>query len=142
MKGLKITIKPLTAELLIDSEYLGIGDPYCVIKCGRHKFTTRVSKDTGKYPNWKDVFEANYPEDGVLHVSCLDRDHISKSDFIGEGVFDLSGNNMQLVELNNKERFAGKILVQVSIQNGHVSEPRVHAQLISAKLSHLIGKIF
>jgi hypothetical protein len=47
-----LTIKPLTAVLTRDTEFLGKMDPYCVFTVGSKTFKSPVDSDSGTNPQW------------------------------------------------------------------------------------------
>ena len=90
-----LIVKPISAQLVKDKDLFGksvsfasIQDPYCVIKVGNEKQTTRACNGGGKQPSWTDTFSFS-STDQLMRVEVWDKDTFSKDDLIGEGTVNL-----------------------------------------------------
>lgn len=63
-----LQISPKHARFKKDKESFGKMDPYLTLELDTQKFQTKVAKDEGKYPKWKDSFTFEITED-ILKLS-------------------------------------------------------------------------
>ena len=60
---MQITVRPINASLIRDTETFTRMDPYCVVVIGNQRQKTRTHNEGGKQPNWNDTlnFTLNGP---------------------------------------------------------------------------------
>lgn len=83
-----LIVRPISANLTTDKDFLGKSDPYCIITIGSEKQRTRTCSGGGKSPQWTDTFQFN-STDQMLRVQVWDDDTFS-DDMIGEGTVNLA----------------------------------------------------
>ena len=84
---MSLIVKPISAMLTKDMDFIGKMDPYVVCQIGGEKKRTKTHNGGGKKPQWMDTL--NFMTQGpVMSVSVYD-DDFGKDDFIGEGSIQL-----------------------------------------------------
>lgn len=111
-------VAPVMGKSLHNTESWGKADPYVVITLGAQSEKTEVHQNGGVNPRWQSKFTFNVsgPSD-VFHFRVLDKEHIGKDDFMGEGslpVTMISGSKWSGdVALTRHNKPAGCINVSV-----------------------------
>lgn len=119
---MSLIVKPISAQLTKDYDFIGKSDPYCIIFVGNQKQRTRTCQGGGKQPYWTDTFSFN-PSDQVLRIQVWDDDTFRRDDFIGEGSVSLGqfyANPMrtenQYIDLLSKNKTTGRVLLSIEYQ--------------------------
>ena len=84
---MSLIVKPISAMLTKDTDWIGKMDPYVVCQISGEKHRTKTHKGGGKKPQWMDTLTFN-TQGSVMSVSLYD-DDFGKDDFIGEGSIQL-----------------------------------------------------
>ena len=85
-----LIVKPQSATLSHDTEFIARMDPYCVIKVGNQTQTTPVCENGGKKPKWLSVsLSFHLTSESVVNVEIWDKDLISRNDLVGQGSLPL-----------------------------------------------------
>jgi Ca2+-dependent lipid-binding protein len=77
-------IKFNCAKLSRDTETFGKMDPYVVLKIGSQVFKTDIHNDGGKFPSWKNEFNAQLQGNESVVIQVWDKDSASSDDLVGE----------------------------------------------------------
>ena len=112
----KLIVRPQTAQLAKNKDFLRKQDPYIKAQLGAQHFQTSVSKKGGKTPAWTDAFTFNINNDQTLVLHMFDKDKLSKDDFIGECTIPLNEvyqkrSLSNWYNIHNKGQLMGKLLV-------------------------------
>ena len=131
----RLIVKPQTAQLARNKDFLNKMDPYVVIILGGQTFCTQVARGQGKTPGWNDAATLNVNNDQMLVVRLFDKDRFGKDDIIGECVVPLQevfqrGNVSNHYNLMDKGRAAGTVFLNMQftpsnmgMQPGMVMQP-------------------
>lgn len=110
-----LTLKPLQAVFLKDTDMMGKMDPYIVGTVGKIVNKTDVANNQGTNPVWDNHFSFNCQNDTQVKLQAFDKD-LGKGDLLGETDLNLidfqnsrSGQNWFPLFLKGKEN--GKVLV-------------------------------
>lgn len=113
-----LIIKPTSARLTRDTEFLGKMDPYCVVKLGNQKQRTATHHSAGKFPSWREsiVFRRTYED--MITFEVWDSDSASADDIIGEGTIPIHsiltvGSYNEWVNLSYKGKASGQLRVEI-----------------------------
>lgn len=113
-----LTIHPVCAKLIRDTELFGKMDPYCVVKLGGQAQKTSVMMNAGRYPCWTDKLVFRKTDQTELLISVWDKDRTTKDDLVGEAtisVENLIGVNLAFdgwIDLMYKNKLSGRIRLQ------------------------------
>jgi C2 domain len=112
----KLLVRPQTAQLAKNKDFLRKQDPYIVMSIGSQQFKTSISKNGGKQPSWTDTINFNINNDQALILHLFDKDKITRDDFIGECTIPLAEvyqrrSLTNWYNIHSKGRLVGQILV-------------------------------
>jgi Ca2+-dependent lipid-binding protein len=113
-----LTIHPVCARLIRDTELFGKMDPYCIVKLGGQAQKTAVMTNAGKYPCWTDKLVFRKTDQIEVLISVWDKDRTTKDDLVGEvkiPVENLIGVNLAFdgwIDLMYKNKLSGRIRLQ------------------------------
>jgi Ca2+-dependent lipid-binding protein len=103
-KGVKrmITIDVIKARGIPPMDYNGFADPYCRVKVGRKRRTTRTQFRT-LAPEWRErfvfiLFDMGGRDSNVCRVDIWDKDTIGSDDKVAHVDIDLSGLTLNLTD--------------------------------------------
>ena len=83
-----LIVKPVCAQLSIDTDFFTKMDPYVKIRVGAQQYKTKAAKNMGKRPQWQESFTFNIDYENQLNFEIYDKD-ITIDDYIGYGTVDL-----------------------------------------------------
>ncbi len=112
-----LTIKPVVAELVRDTDSFGKMDPYVEFSVANAKVTSSIAEGEGKKPTWSDVLTLKVDQtDSQLHIVVYDKDIGKSYDVVGEGWIPLmdahsKGDHEGWYPLTYKGENAGKIML-------------------------------
>lgn len=89
LRGLLI-VRPQTAKLLHGHDFLTKIDSYVISQLGQQKHQTQISKGTGATPSWQDSHSFNVNGEQTIYFTVMDKDKITKDDFIGDATVTLA----------------------------------------------------
>ena len=113
-----LTVLPVSANLIRDTEIFGHMDPYCVIKLGGQAQKTAVKLNAGKFPEWDDRLVFRKTTETEICIRVWDRDRAKRDDLIGETnlpIHSLIGSSHEFdgwIDLKYKNKLAGQIRIQ------------------------------
>ena len=112
----RLIVRPQTAQLTHNRDFLNKMDPYCVVSLGGQTFNTTVARGQGRTPGWSDALTFNINNDQVLIVRLFDKDRLTRDDFIGECSVPLAdvyqrGSLSNWFNVFNQGRLEGSILI-------------------------------
>ena len=116
-----ITIRPISANLLRDTDTFGKIDPYLVINVGTKKFVGKVVENGGLQPQFSgETFETHIADVSSFKATVWDSDP-GKDDFVAEGDVDFSqaisnGNATIEADLFYKSDHAGQIKLEIGFK--------------------------
>ncbi|KFG61939.1 putative Elicitor-responsive protein [Toxoplasma gondii RUB] len=103
-------------------------DPYCIVTMGNHTFKTNVDDHGNKTPCWNQAFKMDYVGEAQMRFKVLDKDKLTKDDYIGMADVTLSpivyGTRLYNaeIELTRKEgKHAGFLKITIEF------EPKIKA---------------
>lgn len=114
----KLIVKPIGAQLARDSDFVGKGDPYVVVKVGSQHFHTVPANGAGKNPRWAETFTFKVDRETHMYVDVYDKDP-AMDDHIGTCVIDLHQLTNNGV---NREFPIGKPIAKISEALGHPNQ--------------------
>ena len=123
MQPRTLLIRPISGDLIRDTETFGKMDPFVEFTIGGKKYKTAVCEDGGKHPTWQDVFTHHLTNEQDLTFAVTDLDSVSSSDPIGEGKISLAEtiakkSTSNWHDISFKGKLAGKILINLEVLGG------------------------
>jgi len=116
-----LVIKPLTAQLLRDTETFSTMSPYVRVICGNSIAMSPPNKKGGKNPGWKEELALRYNGEELLYIELWNKETFGKDDFIGSGEFPFSSllasnfKTTRWIPLKYKAKPAGQILLEIEL---------------------------
>lgn len=114
-----LIIKPLTANLTRNTDFLSRMDPYVKFILGGQVKQTNVAYEAGKTPGWNDQISFYYNNEDMLTIEVWDKDKLSKDDMVGSASLAMAtiqkrGNMFNdWIQLTYKGKDAGRILLDI-----------------------------
>jgi len=130
-----LIIRPLEANIIHNTEFLGKMSPYLKCILGNESKCTDIAKKAHKKPTWNTELVFRYHGEQSLRVELWDKDKISKDDLIGYGTFDLServrmGQFLGDIPLFYKDKDAGFLRLSMNFfEDGSPYNPFSSQQL-------------
>ncbi|KEP64816.1 UNVERIFIED_CONTAM: Elicitor-responsive protein, putative [Hammondia hammondi] len=128
-----VTVTVHSARELHSTNLITKMDPYCIVTMGNHTFKTNVDDHGNKTPCWNQAFKMDYVGEAQMRFKILDKDKLTKDDYIGMADVTLSpivyGTRFYNaeIELTRKEgKRAGFLKITIEF------EPRIKAGTSSA----------
>ncbi|KRX05399.1 C2 domain [Pseudocohnilembus persalinus] len=117
MQG-NLQVKPLSANLVRDTEFGGKMDPYVKLKIGSSLFKTKPHHGGGKRPTWGETGSMRINKgDYIMEIEIWDKD-FGPDDMIAQGSFPLnklekSCHSQEWINLTYKGKHGGQILIDM-----------------------------
>jgi hypothetical protein len=84
----RLTVRPLSAQLYVESNNTGYLDPYVSMSIGNQHFRTAPTIGQDQNPSWNEAFTFDILEDDDLHIVVVDK--LNKEDFMARTSIRLS----------------------------------------------------
>jgi len=117
-----IIFRPIEANLTHNTDFIKKMNPYCTFIVGSQRFNSQVCKHGGKHPHWNDAVSVPLTgNESKIMVELMDKDKITKDDYIGSFMIDVpelqaQGQSSKWYPLYYKNKPAGEILLEASFQ--------------------------
>ncbi|PHJ24353.1 elicitor-responsive protein, partial [Cystoisospora suis] len=85
-----VTVTVYCARDLYSTNLIAKMDPYCIVSMGTHVFKTNVDDHGGKTPHWNQTFRMDYAGESHIRFKVMDKDKLSKDDYVGMADVTLS----------------------------------------------------
>ncbi|BBN01225.1 hypothetical protein MPTK1_2g05770 [Marchantia polymorpha subsp. ruderalis] len=86
-----VKVNLIGASAIKDSEWIGKGDPYVVIMCGKREVTSNVAKNQGSTPVWNQKFHFYVDDsDTDVQIKIYNENALQTDDIIGTTTISLS----------------------------------------------------
>lgn len=118
-----LLIRPMSAQLSHDTEFIGKMDPQVEFTLGTMKYRSSVAMGGGKAPKWNDsITHTLTGAEQTMHVVVYDVDKMRKNDLIGETYVPINdtllrGGSSNWYDLTYQGRPAGRILINMEVVN-------------------------
>ncbi|GLC51851.1 hypothetical protein PLESTB_000555400 [Pleodorina starrii] len=127
-----MSINILYAKNIINKDWFGKQDPYCVVRVGGQTFRTQTAKDGGRNPVWNETFRMNLLNENDVSIDLKDED-VGRDDFIGSATFSLArarqtGHDRQEVPVFGPKSRKQQGFVSVALKWAPHRVPAAHQQ--------------
>lgn len=125
-----VILKILKATLKRDTEIIGKMAPYCTISVNELTSKTTVKINSGKFPEWFEVFSFQAKLNDEFNFKLWDREAIGKDDLIAEGSLKTKKEFMNMkhcfwVPLYFKNAEAGQLQIDIEFIPSNDSLPNL-----------------
>lgn len=114
----KIVVRPLSAKLFRDTEWIGEMDPFCLVSIGEKKIKTTVHSNGGRFPAWYDELVFLERLEGKVIIKCYNQNLFLPDAFIGSAEIWLKRLLerqclKKWVNLYYRDRVSGELYVEI-----------------------------